>query len=46
MPDTLEDRVARLKAQGLTAIQIHERLRAQGLQIPWIAVLKAFQQAK
>jgi hypothetical protein len=46
MADTLESRVATMKKQGLTAIQIHERFRNQGLTIPWIAVLKAFQEVK
>ena len=45
MADTLEQRIADLKRRGMTAIQIHELLRKQGLAIPWVAVLKAFQQA-
>jgi len=46
MADTLEQRIADLKRRGMTAIQIHEFLRRLGLEIPWVAVLKAFQEAK
>jgi hypothetical protein len=43
MADTFEDRVAKLAALGRTAIQIHEQFRKEGLAIPWLSVLRAYQ---
>lgn len=44
MADTLESRVAQMAERGMSAIQIHESFRKQGLDIPWVSVLAAFTQ--
>lgn len=35
---TLEDKIKQYKDQGLSAIEIQQRLRDQGLQVPWLEV--------